>query len=198
VRVISDENREEHFIGSEVATGSIKKFGFFDIYHGSKANITNFLMDGLKNAQDGQSVYEFIQNAADCDSTFFAIFYTDDYFLAINNGKPFSQADINSILNANQSSKTDNAGQAVDCGKIGRFGIGFKLVHRLVGENDGAKELTEHYKGPIIFSWSKENHLHTFNELPTYQPFEYADDAPYLFKILITNFPSEPNEGIAN
>lgn len=187
---------DEHFLG--VFDENTKKTGFFGIYHGEKENIANFLMDGLKNAQDGQAIYEFIQNAADCNSTYFAIFYNENYFLAINNGLPFSQKDINSILNANQSSKTDNEGQAVDCGKIGRFGIGFKLVHRLVGENDGMTELTKDYKGPIIFSWSEKNHIQALQKFQPNANLEYSENAPYLFKILITNFPAMPNESVKN
>lgn len=187
---------DEHFLG--VFDENTKKTGFFGIYHGEKENIANFLMDGLKNAQDGQAIYEFIQNAADCNSTYFAIFYNENYFLALNNGLPFSQKDINSILNANQSSKTDNTGQAVDCGKIGRFGIGFKLVHRLVGENDGMTELTKDYKGPIVFSWSAKNHIEDLQKFQPENSLEYSENAPYLFKILITNFPAMPNESVKN
>lgn len=200
VKQLDLPNRNEHFVGCEYEDSrSNKTFGFYELYHGHKPNIANDLMDGLKNAQDGQAIYEFIQNAADCESNYFAIFYNDDYFLAINNGKSFSQKDINSILNANQSSKTDKLGQAVDCSKIGRFGIGFKLVHRLVGENDGMKELTKDYKGPIIFSWSEAKHIQELKDLQAdnnfeYDTFEEESNAPYLFKILITNFPSAPSE----
>ena len=79
--------------------GTIIK-GFFDLYHGDKGNIEGFLSGNLKIAEDGQAIYEFMQNAADCDSTAFYMFYNDDYFLAVNNGKAFTEAGMRSILNA--------------------------------------------------------------------------------------------------
>ena len=109
--------------------------GFFDLYHGDKADIGGFLSGFLKIAEDGQAIYEFLQNAADCGSSLFYMFYNDDYFLAVNNGKVFNQAGIQSLLNVTQSTKSNPD-------QIGRFGIGFKLVHRLVGKGDGIEELT--------------------------------------------------------
>lgn len=192
----SDPNIDENYIGCEhIDTENKKTFGFYELYHGYKPNIANDLMDGLKNAQDGQAIYEFIQNAADSKSTYFGIFYNEDYFLAINNGSPFSQTDLISILNANQSSKTNEQGQAIDCDKIGRFGIGFKLVHRLVGENDGMQELTEKYKGPIVYSWS-DNQISDLLDPVKNKTLSFDENAPLLFKILITNFPTYPNETI--
>ncbi|MEA5604654.1 sacsin N-terminal ATP-binding-like domain-containing protein [Nostoc sp. UHCC 0252] len=174
--------------------------GFFSAYHGMKSNIANFLATGLQNAEDGQAIYEFLQNAADCESDDFYIFYNEKFFLALNNGIEFKLKDVVSILNTSQSSKSDNTNQAVDCDKIGRFGIGFKLVHRLVGENEGLKELTEEYKGPILFSWSQPEHLEALLNITNVQQIEYDDNLtgeyPWLFKILITNFPAQPFEEI--
>ncbi len=174
--------------------------GFFSAYHGMKSNIANFLATGLQNAEDGQAIYEFLQNAADCESDAFYIFYNENFFLALNNGIEFKLKDVTSILNTSQSSKSDDTNQAVDCDKIGRFGIGFKLVHRLVGENEGLKELTEEYKGPILFSWSQCEHLEALLNISNVQEIEYDDDlegeSPWLFKILITNFPAQPTEEI--
>ena len=124
---------------------------------------------------------------------FFYISYNTKYFLALNNGHPFSSKDINSILNISQSSK-------FDCEKIGRFGIGFKLVHRLVGKNEGLKELTDEYKGPVLFSWSKPEHLESLLKTKSANEIKYErdlnSDVPWLFKILITNFPTSPNETV--
>ena len=136
-----NENTDSDFIGDLHKDGKIIKKGFFSVYHGIKPNITSYLHGILKIAEDGQAIYEFIQNAVDCNSRHFWIFYNDEYFLAINNGEPFERNDIASILNIGQSEK-QNLIENEKCDKIGRFGIGFKLVHRLVGENDGSSELT--------------------------------------------------------
>ncbi len=125
---IKNSKYDPNFLGC--INNNRDKFGFFKVYHGDKENVKDFLSTILRIAEDGQAIYEFIQNAADCESDLFYISYNSNYFLALNNGHPFSSKDINSILNISQSSK-------FDCEKIGRFGIGFKLVHRLVGRNEG-------------------------------------------------------------
>lgn len=181
-------NYDPNFIGSTHGN----KMGFFKIMHGIKDNIKNFLRGELQNAEDDQAIYEFIQNAADCDSSEVFIFYNEKYFLAINNGNPFENSDIESILNIKQSSKE---GQD----KIGRYGIGFKLVHRLVGKEDGLKELIEDYKGPIIFSWKNENQ---FKELLSYsnankiEHVSWNTNDVWLFKIILTCFPTAVNERV--
>lgn len=166
--------------------------GFFDLYHGHKPDIGGFLSGFLKIAEDGQAIYEFLQNAADCGSSLFYMFYNEDYFLAVNNGNVFNQEGILSILNVTQSPKSDP-------NQIGRFGIGFKLVHRLVGKGDGMEELTHDYKGPVLFSWSKKEDLIDLmnNEsIESVNNIEDKSSIPYLFKILITNFPTEPFEKV--
>lgn len=188
---------DSNFVGTYHKDGTKTINGFFELFHGDKPNIARFLPSVLKIAEDGQAIYEFLQNAVDCNSTHFFIFYNEDYFIAINNGVPFSLKDVLSILNIANTTKEQ------DCNKIGRFGIGFKLVHRLVGKNDGIKELTEDYKGPIIFSWSKIDDLKQL--LSFSKPFaNYVenptafdnDSLPWLFKILVTNFPCEPREKV--
>ncbi len=124
-----------------------ESMGFFAIYHGIKEDIYGFLRKETEMAEDGQAIYEFVQNAADSNSSHFYMFYNEKYFLAINNGEAFTKEGIKSILNVGQSHGKDN-----DPDKIGRFGIGFKLVHRLVGKTNGLKELTEDYCGPNILS----------------------------------------------
>ena len=58
------------------------------------------------------------------------MFYDENHLIVINNGSPFTKEGIKSILNIGQSYKQDP-------NKIGRYGIGFKLVHRLVGKSSG-------------------------------------------------------------
>lgn len=199
---------DSHFIGSDYQDGNERKKGFFSVIHGIKDDIPSYLQSILKIAEDGQAVYEFIQNAVDCDSTQFWMFYNEDYFLAINNGQPFNQEQIASILNIAQSEKR-NLDDDSRCNKIGRFGIGFKLVHRLVGENDGSEELTQiidgAIKGPTLMSWSHYNQLKTLLEFQEKDPInqlilshdpEAYERVPWLFKMLLTNFPVAPDERV--
>lgn len=187
-------NFDEDFIGNmyEGNNGSAK-YGFFKMYHGDKEDIHGFLTGtGLKVAEDGQAIYEFLQNAADCGSSLFHMFYDETSFLAINNGSAFSKAGIKSILNVAQSIKRGST-------QIGRFGIGFKLVHRLVGKGDGSDELMRDYKGPVLFSWSrKEDLLALMNNEPIEPHGDIEDDSqsPWFFKILITNFPASVGEPV--
>ena len=60
--------------------------GFFDMCHGDKQDIGGYLSSYLKIAEDGQAIYEFMQNAADCDSTSFYMFYNEfnEYVILYN------------------------------------------------------------------------------------------------------------------
>ena len=181
------------FIGCvhELPGGEYVK-GFFDMYHGDKQDIGGFLSGNLKIAEDGQAIYEFMQNAADCGSTSFYMFYNDNYFLAVNNGKAFSQEGLRSLLNVGQSDKKSAS-------QIGRFGIGFKLVHRLVGKSDGKYELLHDNKGPILFSWSKKEDLMALlnkEEITAVNDIEDGSSLPYFLKLILTNFPADPNETV--
>lgn len=196
IRKRRDPNTNTDFVGVYHDEGEKRINGLFELFHGDK-KIDKFLPSLLKIAEDGQAIYEFLQNAVDCNSSHFFIFYNEEYFLAVNNGLPFNHKDILSILNIANTTKE------YDCDKIGRFGIGFKLVHRLVGKNDGIKELTQDYKGPIIFSWNKIDELKQFLKSPQVFPNSIknptdfdTESYPWLFKILVTNFPSEPGEEV--
>ncbi len=204
--------RDENFIGNflvEKETGK-KKFGWFEIYHGDKegygkaeAGIENFLQSFLDMAKDGQAVYEFLQNAVDAGSTHYSMVWGKDevdgnhYLLVANNGKMFNLDSVRSILNVGSSTKTN------DSQTIGKFGIGFKLAHRLVGKDNGLQELINENSGPVLFSWKNyeiEHLAKSENIEPQtlqYQPkengnYEVKDDYPWLFKILITCFPCLP------
>jgi hypothetical protein len=187
----ADEFWDENFIGTQYGDLS----GFFAMYHGDKEEVYNFLRKEVEMAEDGQAIYEFVQNAADCDSTRFYMFYDENYLVVINNGEVFSDNGIKSILNIGQSFGKQ------DPDKIGRYGIGFKLVHRLVGKSSGLDELLNvdgnGYRGPILFSWSEKAQFTRFLDS---KEFEYVDfdqvDAPWLLKILITNFPAQPKEKV--
>jgi len=182
------ENRpdiDENFIGcSYVLDHKIK--GFYNLFHGKKDDISKHLPSLLDIAEDNQAIYEFLQNAVDCGATHFWAFYNDKYFLAVNNGSKFNLDGVSALLNIAQSPK-DTASS------IGRLGIGFKLVHRLVGKGNGTKELIYENKGPVMFSWDKHEQL---NSLMSSDPIEYTglDENPFLFKIAITNFPTNGGE----
>ena len=189
--VLPNTGYDPSFVGCshQLTDGTYTK-GFFDLYHGDKQKVGDFLSNFLKIAEDGQAIYEFLQNAADCNSTLFYMFYNEKYFLAVNNGDVFNQEGLRSLLNVAQSTKSSSS-------QIGRFGIGFKLVHRLVGKGDGMKELTQDYKGPVMFSWNKKSDLLSLLNHETIEPVNNIEDdsnLPYLLKLILTNFPAEPQE----
>jgi hypothetical protein len=177
---------DEHFIGSQHGDTS----GFFLLFHGDKEVVENFLRSNFQMAEDAQAVYEFIQNAADCHSTRFWLYFDDHYFLAINNGNAFTEESIQSILNIGQS-HGKSTGES-----IGRYGVGFKLVHRLVGRTDGLDEIVKENKGPILFSWSRGEDFKSFlnTDLSYSESGLDTPDAPWLLKILLTCFPVQPEE----
>ncbi len=187
-----DPDHDECFMGTYHDVSAEQRIkGFFEMYHGHKEDIASYLPSILKIAEDGQAIYEFLQNAVDCDSTECHIFYDDRFFLALNNGRSFSTDEIYSLLNIAQSPKKNPK-------QIGRLGVGFKLVHRLVGRGDGTSELVNDYKGPVLFSWSAPKDLRSFLNA---EKTEYSEDVcndgiPCLFKILLTNFPADVGETV--
>src|SRR5690606_14709466 len=124
--------------------------------------------------------------------------------LIANNGKMFDFDSIRSILNVGSSTKT------VDSQSIGKFGIGFKLAHRLVGKENGLDELlSTEPSGPILFSWKNGEILNLADTNPNPEPVsidfntdndkvEIIDNFPWLFKILITCFPALPENEFIN
>ena len=126
------------------------------------------------------SIYEFVQNAADSNSSQFYMLYDKSHLIVINNGNEFSKDGVKSILNIGQSFGKE------DSDKIGRYGIGFKLVHRLVGKSSGLDELfntdEKGFRGPILFSWSEKSQLDNFLKTDENE-FEYVDfnenDSPW-------------------
>jgi hypothetical protein len=141
---MSDWN--ENFIGS---VHNSQMFGFYRMVNGIVDNIKADLKPKLQNAQDEQAIYEFLQNAADSQSTECAVIYDENYFMVLNNGKPFSDKDLKALLNSFQGTKADKT-KPENCGKIGRYGIGFKLAYRLMGKSDGADELLNDLAGPHL------------------------------------------------
>lgn len=193
----NDDRLDHNFMGIEDNTSEKKIRGFYRMFHGINRNsLEHALFGSLQLAEDTQGIYEFIQNSADCESSYFALFYDKRYFLAFNNGKKFSNSNVVAILNEGDSDKTDGS-------SIGRFGVGFKIVHRLVGETDGLKELVDENapKGPVIFSWNNSSDIKNLlnitskNELTEdEEDTNQENSSPWLFKILLTNFPTAPTD----
>lgn len=179
-----------NFIGCSLKNGDQIIKGFFELFHGFKDDIEKYLPSLLDIAEDNQAIYEFLQNAVDCGATHFWAFYNDQYFLAVNNGEKFSIEGVSSILNIAQSTK-------YTASSIGRLGIGFKLVHRLVGKGNGTHELVHSNKGPIMFSWDKQEQLKALMSSESIT-CEGLEDNPFLFKIAITNFPANVDEIVKN
>ncbi|MEO1714464.1 MAG: ATP-binding protein, partial [Bacteroidota bacterium] len=175
--------------------------GFYKMVNGIVNDIKADLVPKLQNAQDEQAIYEFLQNAADADAQDCVVLYDEEFFMVLNNGKPFRNKDIKAILNAFQGTKADKT-RPENCSKIGRYGIGFKLAHRLVGKSDGADELIRDLAGPILFSWHNEAQFKALTERPTDTPFEMVFDAQtpalgaWLLKIVLSCFPVMPGEAV--
>lgn len=192
-RANEDKLLDLDFIGCthKDSSGNIIKKGFFELYHGDKDNEIDFLRSQVQIAEDGQAIYEFLQNAVDAQASEFCIFWDKNNFIVINNGKKFDYNGIKSILNFSQSTKSN------DENSIGKFGIGFKLIHRLVGdrikgedEENGLNAIINKYKGPILFSWDD-----SYLEKLLKQDLS-GIDKHWLFKIIYTNFPAGLGEKI--
>ena len=89
------------------------------------------------------------------------------------------------------------AGNYKDGEDIGTFGIGFKILHRLVGADDGRDAIINDYAGPIIFSWNKFFQLNAFlndDEIKVGFDIEKDGENPWLIKLIYTCFPSHLDE----
>lgn len=188
---------DENFIGS-VHEGRL--FGFYRMVNGIVENIKADLTPKLQNAQDEQAIYEFLQNAADSQSTECAVIYDENYFMVLNNGKPFTDKDLKALLNSFQGTKADKT-KPENCGKIGRYGIGFKLAYRLMGKSDGADELLNNLAGPILYSWHNSKQ---FQDILNYKGEAVKNDdtaiegnaTPWLLKIILACFPTALGEEV--
>ena len=144
-----------NFVGSLHPDKKRRETGFSKLIYGNREDLGKLLGTiALNVAADDQAIYELIQNADDCKSSFFSVSYNEDYLLCINNGTYFSDRDMSAIINV--------AGNYKDGEDIGTFGIGFKILHRLVGADDGREAIINDYAGPIIFSWNKFFQLEAF------------------------------------
>jgi hypothetical protein len=181
-----------NFVGSLHPDKKRRETGFSKLIYGNREDLGKLLGTiALNVAADDQAIYELIQNADDCKSSFFSVSYNEDYLLCINNGNYFSVRDMSAIINV--------AGNYKDGEDIGTFGIGFKILHRLVGADDGREAIINDYAGPIIFSWNKFFQLEAFlkdDEIKVGFDLKKDSENPWLVKLLYTCFPSHLDEKI--
>jgi len=189
-----------NFVGSLHPDKRRNETGFSKLIYGNREDLGKLLGTiALNVAADDQAIYELIQNADDCKSSFFSVNYNEKYLLCINNGNYFSDLDMSAIINV--------AGNYKDGEDIGTFGIGFKILHRLVGADDGREAIINNYAGPIIFSWNNYFQLKKFIEgEPIFvsgigkakENYDYERDRenPWLVKLLYTCFPSNYKEPV--
>ncbi len=179
-----------NFVGSLHPDKKRKETGFSKLIYGNREDLGKLLGTiALNVAADDQAIYELIQNANDCKSSFFSVSYNEDYLLCINNGNYFSERDMSAIINV--------AGNYKDGEDIGTFGIGFKILHRLVGADDGREAIINDYAGPIIFSWNKFFQLEAFlkeDEIKVGFDLKKDSENPWLVKLIYTCFPSHLDE----
>lgn len=150
-----------------------------------------------------QIFYELLQNAHDAHSDRFHVCFDETGILFINTGKAFTTekpkkengkllaGELIGLLQNNKSPKYGNDDA------IGQFGIGFKLVYNLLGDDVKVKILND-LQGPIIFSWSKLPHLEGFlrengNNFEV-EPGHVGKDLPLLTKIVCTYYPANIGE----
>jgi hypothetical protein len=179
-----------NFVGSLHPDKKRRETGFSKLIYGNREDLGKLLGTiALNVAADDQAIYELIQNADDCKSSFFSVSYNQDYLLCINNGNYFSDRDMSAIINV--------AGNYKDGEDIGTFGIGFKILHRLVGADDGREAIINDYAGPIIFSWNKFFQLEAFlkeDEIKVGFDLKKDSENPWLVKLIYTCFPSHLDE----
>lgn len=186
----SDGREDLNFVGSLYKQGRRNIQGFASLTLGNREDVGKYLSTvALNVAADDQAIYELIQNADDSGSGLFSVSYNEKYLLCINNGSCFTYQDMAAIINV--------AGNFKDGEDIGTFGIGFKILHRLVGADDGRDAIVSDYAGPIIFSWYKREQFDQFagdDEVAAADDFEASKSAPWLVKILNTCFPCHLGE----
>ena len=79
----NNKTHNENFVGTYHVENSKKIKGFFEMYHGDKEDVRAYLSGNVEMAEDGQAIYEFVQNAADSDSTIFYMFYDKNYLSSL-------------------------------------------------------------------------------------------------------------------
>ena len=187
-----DNSIDTEFVNIFHPVPSRKEKGLPYLIYGTRKDIGGFLRSASLNvAADQQAIYELLQNADDSGANFFSVTYNEEYLLCINNGTCFTNNNMSALINIGDSDKNGE--------DIGTFGIGFKILHRLLGEDDGLDAIINDYAGPIIYSWPEWRYLKMFmeeepmfyNKIDKYEP-----GLPWLLKIIYTCFPVSLDERI--
>ena len=173
------------------------------------STVTNFATDSVL-----QVFYEFMQNANDAGGSRIAFYFDEENFIAINNGSPiYTDAFESNRKGQLKSFLRRQAGEKFeDPASIGRFGQGSKLMYdllisqqkegqSLVATRESALQtsLMHECSGPILFSWSKLDHLESLlrlSDAATHTRDCNDDQYPLLTKIIYTYYPSLLNEEI--
>lgn len=109
---------------------------FKDQFRGSKDLERSLRILGeLLYGKDVHWALELLQNAEDAGARRVAFIFSPEQVVVINDGAPFSPADVWGICSAGHSSKKN---------KVGFFGIGFKAVYKLT-------DLPQVHSGPYSF-----------------------------------------------
>lgn len=132
------------------------------------SRVLNSWIDSTFAAQD-RIFYELLQNADDAavdQDLAFKVFLLKDYLVFNYNGKPFDEADLQSLCSVAASSKSTQSH------KIGYKGIGFKSVFKITDcawiqseencfrfDKDYKNQAAEHYPWQIIPIWTEPNQL---------------------------------------
>lgn len=158
-----------------------------------------------------QLIFELLQNADDANNDktrkgIFQIAFNDKYFLAINNGKPFTTDTSGEPGSLKRFLSWDVRGENNES-YTGKYGKGSKLLYNLfIDETDTYNDDEEkrvdaiynNHNGPIIFSWSDINgieDLKAFDKNTNTENKDYNDDNyPLLTKLINTYYPACPNE----
>lgn len=155
-----------------------------------------------------QVFYELLQNADDAGATEVLFYFSETYFLVINNGR---------VLYTDQNE--EHKGQLIkflgrgdkygDPTTKGRYGQGGKLIYSLLTDQkqEGIGKtleeglihaLLKENKGPILFSWSRLDHFEQLMRWQQGTTIELVDyytlDAPILAKIMCSYYPAMPLE----
>lgn len=203
IKESTEENRCPHFAGRAMERDGRRMRGFFEMFNG-EGDIENKLTTILGMAGDAQAIYEFMQNAVDADGKHFLLsLYRHNgnpYLVVLNDGDYFQLRNLISILAIGDSTKFRSPES------IGQFGVGFKLAHRLIGKENSIHELLDENKGPILFSWANGEfaQLAQVEAISTIDPlcsgYETGaiskSTAPWLLKIVATNFPCLPEDEV--
>ncbi|NPA53845.1 MAG: hypothetical protein GXO21_04185, partial [Aquificae bacterium] len=197
LNILEEEELKSYDI-SMIAGRYEDKEGYIPAYYGygnyndsdkARQDIQQKLESFLKMAEPKQAIYEFIQNADDSHAKEMVFAFIDNgednrWLVFANNGYKFSPIDVYSLLQVAESQKDEK--------QIGQYGIGFKLIHRLVMEDERDWDaLLKHYIGPVLFSWCGENSIKEFVDLKftSIENVQNWFEGNILFKILITTFP---------